>query len=103
MALICHLVNKDEIKRKLKLFKYLFVWNSMGGKYYGGGCENETWIELFQDRIQCYLVFTMLNPCELLPLLGHYYRFQGLIRAETSVDAVVFAPMFFSTYATPLQ
>jgi len=45
----------------------LFVLHSMGGKYYGDGCRDETWIELAQDRFQCSLVLTVSNRRELLP------------------------------------
>jgi hypothetical protein len=38
----------------------------MGGKYYGDGCGDETWIELGQVCVQFSLVLTVLKRRELL-------------------------------------
>jgi hypothetical protein len=39
----------------------------MGGKYYGDGCGDETWIEIAQGRVHCSLVLMVLNRRELVP------------------------------------
>ena len=82
----------------------------MGGKCYGDGCGDETWIELAQDStIYCSLVLTVLkrrelfpqfkaslsvssiNPlkpelspiCYLLALLAHHFLHVGRIRVKS--------------------
>ena len=75
----------------------------MGGKYYGDGCGDETWIELAQSRVHFFWYWCCWNVASCCHMLTHLYAFQIFTWTQMPVDAAVFAPVFFVTYFNSLQ